>query len=181
MENNIIIIRCKREEYIKAWNYMYKHNKKGFNSDLYDGINPSLNKIPLKTEINNFCTIAYDSIFNCKDDGFEFGKPVGIFCFVVTPSKIIGKQYVVDPEYLRKGIGKALLLVNEKTLIDNGYEKYYIGCSHCSAGIYKNYLNIEPYDNDEKNDLYKFNINLKRDNFEENYKNFVLNKGFKII
>ena len=162
-----IIHRCKRDEYIKAWNNMYKSNKKGFNDSLYDGINPSLNKIALKTEVDNFCTVAYDT--SIKDDEFSLGKPVGIFCFVVTKNKIIGKQYVVDPNYLRQGIGKALLIEAEKMLIENGYEWYYIGCSHCSAGIYKKYWNITPYQSDELHDLYKFNVNLKRENFNELY------------
>ena len=111
----ILIQKGKREDYIKAWNYMYKQNKNTYNKDpLYIDINPSLNKIPLKTEINNFCTIAYDT--EVKTDEFVYGKPVGIFSFVVTNSKTIGKQFVVAPDYSRKGIGKALLLVNMKTI-----------------------------------------------------------------
>ena len=171
----IVIQRCKREEYIKAWNYMYKNNKEWFNSDLYDGVNPSLNKKPLGTEISNFCIVAYDSEIDCKADGFEYGLPMGIFSFVVTPRQIIGKQYVVGGEkYLGKGIGRAILLENEKNLLDNGFDKYYIGCSHCSAGIYRKHFNIEPYSSDEEHDLYKFNIDLKRDNFEELYRKNII-------
>mgnify|MGYP003372318902 CR=1 FL=1 len=175
----LIIERCKREEYIKAWNFMYKTDKKGFNEPLYDGVNPSLNKTPLKTEIDNFCTVAYDPNANCEEfdwekAGFKYGLPVGIFSFVVTNSKIIGKQYIVSPKYARKGIGKAILIENEKTLLDKGYDKYYIGCSHCSAGIYKKYFGIQPYDSNEEHDMYKFNVDLKRDNFETLYKEIIL-------
>lgn len=175
----IVIERCKREEYIKAWNYMYKADKKGFNTELYDGINPSLNKKPLNSEIDNFCTVAYDSDVKCEE--FEHGRPVGIFSFVVTNSKIIGKQYVVTPEYLGKGIGKALLIVNEKTLLDNGYDKYYIGCSHCSAGLIRKYWEIEPYASDEEHDLYKFNVDLNRDNFDKLYNDIIVNKGIRVL
>lgn len=175
----IVIQRGKREDYIKAWNYMYKNNKKEFQQDIYDGVNPSLNKKPLGTEIDNFCTIAYDSDIDCKKDGFEFGLPVGIFCFVVTPSKIIGKQYIVSPNYIRKGIGKALLIECEKILKEHGYNKYYIGCSHCSAGIFKKYWKINPYNSDYEHDMYKFNIDLNRDNFDELYQSIM--KDIKVI
>lgn len=179
----IVIKRCKREEYIKAWNYMYKNDKKWFNGELYDGVNPSLNKKPLKTETDNFCVVAYDSEVDCKSDGFEYGLPVGIFSFVVTTKQVIGKQYIVGGEkYLNKGIGKAILLENEKTLIENGFEKYYIGCSHCSAGIYKKHFDIQPYNSDEEHDMFKFDVNLKRDNFEELYqKNIIDNENIIFI
>lgn len=177
-----IIQRCKREEYIKAWNYMYKHNKEGFNSELYDGVNPSLNKKPLGTETDNFCVVAYDSSIDCSSEGFNLGYPVGIFSFVVTPAKIIGKQYVVDNRYSRKGIGRALLLECEKCLIENGFDWYYIGCSHCSAGIYKKYLGIEPYSSDEEHDMFKFNVRLDRESFNKQYNDSVENNPiFKVV
>lgn len=180
-ESNFTIVHCKRDEYIKAWNYMYKHNKEGYRNSIYDGINPSLNKKPLGTEVDNFCTVVYDSSLDCKEDGFEYGRPCGIFCFIVTPTKIIGKQFVVDPDYLGKGLGKAILIENEKILRDHGYEWYYIGCSHCSAGIYKKYWNIEPYNSDDIHDLYKFDVELHRDNFKSLYKSIITDKGIKII
>ena len=115
-----IIERCKREKYIEAWNYMYKHNKEGFNSELYNGVNPSLNKKPLGTETDNFCVVAYDSSIDCSSEGFNLGYPVGIFSFVVTPAKIIGKQYVVDNRYGRKGIGRAFFLSVKNVLLKMG-------------------------------------------------------------
>ena len=42
--NMFTIHKCKREEYIKAWNYMYSHHKSEINSsELYNDVNPSLN------------------------------------------------------------------------------------------------------------------------------------------
>lgn len=172
----IIIERCKREEYILAWKAMYKFNKKIYNDPegIYEGVNPALNKKPLNSELDNFCVVAYDNEKECE--GFKYGRPVGIFSFVITPSKIIGKQYVVDPEYTRKGIGKALLLENEKTLLDNGYDHYYIGCSHCSAGIMKSFGRI-PYNEDDLHDMYKFNIeNLGSKEWKELYNKYL--EGF---
>ena len=179
----LVVKRGKREEYIKAWLYMYKADKEGFKDPIYDGVNPALNKKPLGTETDNFCTIVYDSEIDCKEYGFEYGRPVGIFCFVITPRQNIGKQYIVTKEYLGKGIGKILLLENEKLIKDNGFEKYYIGCSHCSAGIYKKYIGIEPYNSDEEHDMYKFNVDLNRNNFYEQYDKFVRNNKdvFRII
>lgn len=178
----ILIQKGKREDYIKAWNYMYKQNKNTYNKDpLYIDINPSLNKIPLKTEINNFCTIAYDT--EVKTDEFVYGKPVGIFSFVVTNSKTIGKQFVVAPDYSRKGIGKALLLVNMKTLVDNNIFKFYIGCSKCSSGILKSF-GYKPYNEDPEHDMYKYNIEIKDDenvNFDNLYKEYVKNNKNIIV
>lgn len=166
---NISIVRCKREEYIKAWNQMYLAEKSKFNVPLFDGINPSLNKKPLSSETDNFCVVAYD--LDKPTIGFP-GKPVGIFCFVITPSKNIGKQFVVHPDYQKRGIGSALLLECEKTLKEHGFEKYYIGCSQYSAKIYKS-LGVEPFSSDEKQDLYKFQVDLNRETFDEQYDRLV--------
>jgi len=174
-----VIQRGKREDYIKAWNYMYKRNKEGYKNPIYDGVNPALNKKPLDTETDNYCTIAYDA--DEKVEGFELGRPCGIFSFVVTPSKVIGKQFIVDPDYLGKGLGKALLIVNEKTLKDNGFTWYYIGCSHCSAGILKKYWNLTPYNSNEEHDMYKFNVDLNRDNFDELYNKIIKDTNIEII
>lgn len=166
-KSRFVIKRCKREEYIRAWNHMYSTDKDKFNKNpIYDGVNPALNKVPLATETDNFCTVAYDT--SIPTEGFEYGKPVGIFCFVVTPRKVIGKQFVVHPDYLGKGLGKALLLENEKTLIDNGFSWYYIGCSNMSARIMKSF-GREPYSSDEEHDMYKFNVDLKDGNFDRIY------------
>lgn len=179
-KSKFIIKRCKREDYIKAWNYMYSQNRKKFNENkLYDEINPALNKKPLGTETDNFCTVIYDS--TVAADNFEYGTPVGIFSFVITPTKIIGKQFLVHPDYLGQGLGQALLIENEKTLIEKGHEKYYIGCSKCSAGIYKKYWGIEPFSSDDTHDMYKFNIELIRDNFNDLYSSIITAKGIKVI
>lgn len=175
-----ILKRCKREDYIKAWNVMYKTDKKIWNDPMFDGVNPALNKTPLGTETDNFCVVMYDS--EIKVEEFEYGLPVGIFSFVITPRKIIGKQFVVNPNYQGKGLGKALLIENEKTLLENGYSEYYIGCSKCSAGIIKNYWGIEPYSSDVEGDLYKFNVNLKRENFNKLYEEIIINNSnIKVI
>lgn len=170
-----IIIRCKRDDYIKAWNYMYLSDKKKYNVPMFDGINPSLNKAALASETDNFCVVAYDT--KIVTDGFEYGKPVGIFCFVVTPSKIIGKQFVVDPDYQGNGLGKALLIECEMTLLEHGYSEYYIGCSKYSASILKNHWKTEPFLSDEVHDLFKFVVNLKRDNFNSLYKEIILDNS----
>ena len=178
-----ILERCKRDQYIKAWNYMYKKDKKAFNDNpLFDDINPALNKVPLTTETDNFCTVIYDTTIDCKEDGFEYGMPVGIFSFVVTPRKIIGKQYVVHPDYHRQGLGKALLLENEKSLIDNGFEWYYIGCSICSCNILKSF-GFKPYSSDPESDMYKFNIELNPEDekWKQNYKKYVTDADISVI
>ena len=169
-----IIERCKREEYIKAWNHMYLSEKDKFNKNpIFDGINPSLNKTPLGSETDNFCTVAYDD--QIPTEGFKYGKPVGLFSFVVTPAKVIGKQYIVHPDYQGKGLGKALLIENEKTLIENGHSKYYIGCSICSASILQKYWGAEPFNSNVEKDLYKFNIDLARENFDSLYSQIITN------
>jgi GNAT superfamily N-acetyltransferase len=164
------IHRCKREEYLKAWKMMYFFDKDAFDKNhLFDGINPSLNK-KLSTETDNFCVVAYDN--GIKTDDYPNGLPVGIFSFVITPNKVIGKQFVVHPKYQKQGLGKALLLECEKMLVENGFKKYYIGCSHCSAGILKSW-GIQPYSSDDVHDLHKFIVQLDRSNFDELYKKFV--------
>lgn len=171
-----VLIRCKREEYIKAWNHMYRDKKEIFNKNpLYKDINPSLNKTPLKTEIDNFCTVIYDS--SVKTEGFEYGKPVGIFCFVVTPNKVIGKQFVVHPDYTRQGLGKALLLENIVALCNNNYKSYYIGCSKCSSGIHKSF-GLTPYSEDFEHDMFKYNVDISRGgdmDVESLYEKYVIN------
>ena len=169
----IIIRRCKREEYIKAWEYMVDldiNNEYKTRPDIYRNINPYLNKEPLSSEIDNFCTIAYDNSIDCSDysnGNFEYGLPVGIFSFVVTKRKIIGKQLLVNKNYFNQGIGKALLLENEKTLLDNGYDKYYICASKPLNNIYiKYWKGVKPFFINDESDIYKFNIDLKRDNLE---------------
>lgn len=184
---SFLIRKCKRKEYIEAWREMYKNDKAGFNDPLYDGINPALNKTALKSEFYDFCVICYDRE---KPGSTEYGKPVGIFSFVCTPSKIIGKQYVVSKNYLRMGIGSAMLLVNEKQLIDNEsnwIDKYpnlkswyYIGCSSRSKGVYFK-LGIYPYSSSEEHDLYKFNVRLDREDWNEQYKKYVEDKNFEVI
>lgn len=183
MEPRFILVNCKRDDYIKAWNHMYKSKKDVFNHDpLYKDINPSLNKTPLKTETDNFCTVVYDSLI--PTEGFTYGKPVGIFCFVITPSKNIGKQFVVHPDYTRKGLGKALLLEAIKTLIHNGYTNYYIGCSKCSSGIHKSF-GLIPYNEDFEHDMFKYNVDIYQGgdlDVADLYDKYVLqNKNIKII
>lgn len=181
-ETRFILQRCKREEYIKAWNHMYLSDKDAFNKNpLFDDINPSLNKVPLNSETDNFCTVIYDSTVDCSAEGFEYGKPVGIFSFVVTPRKVIGKQYVVHPSYHRMGLGKALLLENEKTLIENGYSWYYIGCSKCSSGLLKSFGRV-PYSEDVEGDMFKYNVDLgETSEFKELYNKYITEAGIKVV
>lgn len=173
-KKRFLIKKCKKDEYLRAWNQMYSEEKDLYNKNkLYDGINPSLLKKPLNTELDNFCVVAYDRSIECA--GFP-GKPVGIFCLLSTKAKLIGKPLLVNPNYFRQGLGKALFLVNEKQAKENGFDWYYAGCSHCSAGILTKYWGLIPYSSSEEHDMYKFNIDLNRDNFDELYKKYVLEK-----
>lgn len=178
------IHKCKREEYIKAWNYMYSHHKSEINSsELYNDVNPSLNAKPLGTEVDNFCVVAYDT--ENQAEGFDYGEPVGVFSFVVTrrsdisKPRIIGKQFLVLPSYCGKGIGRALYAVNEKQIFDNGYNSYYIGCSKCSSSMLKKYFKQEPYSEDVEGDMFKYDISLMRSDFLEQYREFT--KDFNIV
>lgn len=170
--NGITLELCKREEYIDAWIQMYNMDKEKWSDPMFDGINPMLNKKPLATEINNICVIAYE-----KD------KPVGIFSMVITKrnerTKVIGKQYIVDPDYQRRGIGKAMLLVLEREILRMGYDWYYIGCSSMSSSILKS-LGREPYHSNEKNDLYKFNVDLDKKEINNLCSKYVTGLGFKV-
>lgn len=163
------ILICKREDYLAAWKEMYNADKTLWNDEIYDGVNPSLNK-ELGTETDNFCVVAKN----------EEGFPIGLFSFVVTPAKVIGKQFVVNKNYSGRGIGKALLLEAEKILKENGHEKYYIGCSKMSAGILKSF-GIEPYDSDEGKDMYKFWVELNRPEWENQYDKYISSKRVKIL
>lgn len=176
---NIKLQHCKREDYIKAWNFMYFEDKNKWNKNpIFDGVNPSLNKTALATETDNFCIVAFDADKKTKE--FKQGFPVGVFSFVVTPAKIIGKQFVVDPDYHKQGIGTAMILELENELIKNGYEKYYIGCSQFSAKIYKNRFGLEPFSSSVEHDMYKFNVDLKRSEFKSQYKKYVKDMKFHI-
>ena len=174
-----IIHKCKRDEYIDAWVDIYKRKKKEINSNpLFDDVNPMLNRTPLKTETDNFCVVAYDTtIYN---ENFKYGTPVGVFSFVVTPNKVIGKQFAIDPDYHGRGLGKALLLANEKQLLDNGYNRYYIGCSHCSSGILLQWGET-PYSEDVEHDMYKYWIDLPRDNMSHLYDAIISKKYITVV
>jgi GNAT superfamily N-acetyltransferase len=181
----VVLHVCKRDEYIKAWQEMYAADKKKWNDPMFADINPMLNKAPLSTEIDNFCVVAYIPDAASDSGNMEsFGKPVGIFSMVVTErngnKKPIGKQYVVDPEHQGKGIGKAMLLVLEKELRSHGYTWYYIGCSKMSAGILKSF-GQEPYSSDEAGDLYKFNVDLTCEGFDDAYHQWVNDAGFAVV
>lgn len=181
VSNNIVFELGKRERYIEAWLFMYKNDKKTFNEKMYDGVNPSENKNPLKTEINNFAVIAYDiSIQNDEIKNHNFpGIPIGIFSMLITTRKNIGKQFIVHKNYQGQGIGTALLLILENELKKNGQEKYYIGCSSMSARILKK-LGNETFSDDDIHDLHKFNVDLNRHEFDSQYKKYVLDR-FKIV
>lgn len=179
-KNKFMLLICKREEYIKAWQTMYALGKRAFDQPMFDGVNPMLNKKPLGTEVENWCIIAFDSQVECAE--FDHGMPVGIFSMVITKNrnggtKPIGKQYVVHPDYQRKGIGKAMMVALEKKLVDEGYDWYYIGCSEMSSKIEIS-LGREAYNSDIEHDMYKFNVQLDRDMVTENFKKFVSDRGF---
>lgn len=175
--SKFVIERCKRERYIEAWNAMYLNDKKTWNDPMYDGVNPALNKTALKTEIDNFCVVVYDTERKGEKgfEKFEYGVPVGIFSMVVTTSKVIGKQYVVHKDYQGNKLGQAMLIEAEKMLLENGYDKYYIGCSQYSAGLIRKHWGIEPFNSNVEQDLYKFNIDLTRDNFNKLYNSIIVN------
>jgi len=162
-----VLVPCKREGYIRAWETMYDLDKKIWMQPMFDGINPALNKRPLSTEVDNFCVMACDA--NEPYPGYPAGKPVGIFSMVVTKRgeavKVIGKQYVVHPDHQRKGIGTAMMVELMQELMDNGYGWFYIGCSKMSASILKG-MGFVPYASDEVGDLYKFNVDLNAEQLE---------------
>lgn len=162
------ILICKRDKYIEAWMEMYKSDKKVWNDHMFDGINPALNRTPLKTETDNVCAVAYDG-----------ERPIGIFSMVITPSKTIGKQFVVHPDYQRKGIGTALLLALEGELKSRQLSWYYIGCSNASAKIERRLGAVSFFD-DEFANFHKFNVDLTRPNFNDQYRQFVLNGNFTL-
>lgn len=167
---------CKRERYVEAWKAMYFADKRKWNAPMFDGINPMLNKTPLATEIDNFCVVAIDT--SVPFEGWN-GKPVGIFSMVVTKNgdrvKPIGKQFVVDPQYQGKGVGKAMLLALEKELKKVGHTWYYIGCSSMSKRLLES-LGAKPYGEDDQHDLYRFNVQLDRSDFDKQYEEYVLNR-----
>jgi GNAT superfamily N-acetyltransferase len=183
-KNGIVLQICKREHYIEAWKAMYALDKKKWNDPMFDDVNPMLNKTPLGTEVENFCVVAYDGTVEGEQRVMGLGKPVGIFCMVVTERngkvKPIGKQFITDPEYQGKGIGKAMLLVLEKELKDHGHTWYYIGCSKMSAGILRQF-GQEPYESDEAHDMYKFNVDLNCDGFGKVYQQLVNDAGFELV
>lgn len=180
------LLICKRDKYIEAWKTMYKNNKNKFNTPMFDGINPMLNKAPLKTEIDNICAILYDNNNKIIDlYGNKTPLPIGIFSIVITNNnntiKLIGKQFIVDPDYQRKGLGKALLLSLEAELKKRGYNWYYIGCSSMSSRIQKQFGSI-PYHSDNLHDLYKYNVDLNRIGFYEQYEKYLKNReDIKIV
>lgn len=174
---NIVIKICKREDYIKAWLFMYKNDKKTFNDPIYDGVNPMQNKTALKTEIDNWAAIAFDTSKKCEE--FEYGTPVGIFSMVITKAKVIGKQFIVHKNYQGNGIGTALISALENKIYSCGYRWYYIGCSSMSARILRNKIKAEEFSSDEVHDLFKFNVDLDATNYLSRFKE--INQKFKII
>lgn len=173
------IHKCKRDEYISAWKDIYNRKKDKINSNpLFDEVNPMLNKTALKTEIDNYCVVAYDN--SIYSENFKYGTPVGVFSFVVTNSKVIGKQFAVDPDYHGRGLGKALLLANEKQLLDHDIKRYYIGCSKCSSGILKQWGEV-PYSENVEKDMFKYWIDLPRDNMSDLYKECITDKYIQVI
>lgn len=168
-----VIVRCKREGYLEAWNHMYQTDKEKFASDPLFDTNPMLNRHPLGTETDNFCTVVYDSLEPAE--GFKYGKPVGIFCVVVTPKKAIGKPLAIHPDYHGKGLRKAIIIETEKALLESGHEWYYIGCSNSLASIYLYGWGVEPFSSDEKADMYKFNVSILRENFGKLYSETIEN------
>ena len=167
----IKLLLCKRGMYVKAWQVMYASNKKGFNTEMFDGVNPMLNKVPLKTELDNICVVAVDVRDDVSEDvKKDFGgMPVGIHSMLVTRTlgrngaegsvKVIGKQWVVAPDMQKRGIGKAMLIALERELADAGYTWYYIGCSSMSSRIMHD-MGRKEFTGSEEHDLYKFNVDL---------------------
>ena len=178
---DVVLVRCKRDGYIQAWNSMYQSDKQKWNDHMFDGINPALNKAPLASEVNNFCVVALDTTKPAVGDGvLSHGKPVGIFSMVVSQqrggkAKPIGKQYVVDPEYQRRGIGVAMMAVLQEDLINAGYDWFYIGCSSMSSRIMKR-IGFQPYASDVKGDLYKFNAEINRQSVDQLLDQYVKGK-----
>lgn len=194
MENQFTLILCKRAGYSAAWSWMYKHDKKIFNQNMYDGVNPALNKKPLDTEFDNFCTIAVDTNINIENDPVIYEnernesikviyKPIGLFSMVCTKdsrtgkTKTIGKQFVVNSDYHRRGIGKAMLLTLEKVIQEYVGDWYYIGCSSMSSKIMES-LNRKPYKSDVEHDLYKYEIHFNDEDktfMNEQLQKYVIN------
>lgn len=179
-------MRCKRSEYINAWKEIYARDKNEINSDpSFDEVNPMLNINPLGTEFDNYCVVGY-----IKDPNGRM-NPVGVFSFVCTArkgikpddlslSRVIGKQFAVSPKAQGMGIGKAMLATNMKVLKDLGFTKFYIGCSHMSAGILRRHYGFEPFKADPEHDMFKFNVDLSDPIIDQLYKVFVSDKGIEV-
>lgn len=188
----------KREHYIAAWQGMYWVHKAAYNTDMYDGVNPMLNKTPLKTELDNVCAIA---VLEPKDillpqETLQHpltqkaihifrGLPVGIHSMLITRNagrngtgsvKVIGKQWAVAPDQMNSGIGATMLLFLEDELVRAGYTWYYIGCSSMSSRIMRKF-GREPYDGSDEHDLYKFNIKINNEDVNRHISDTMTKEG----
>ena len=171
----IEIRQGKRKEYLEAWAIMLDNQRALYKKDwrmkhVWPG-----RFTELQTEVNNFCTIAFDG-----------ENPVGIFGIIETKyGRALGKQIVVDPTYRGQKIGQALIIANEKQLREStDIREYTIVCLDTTAGIYKKHWGLEPFKGPlkfrEENGIkigYEshFRIPLYRDNFYDQYNQIMSN------
>ena len=172
-ENMIKIIYAKREEYLEAWKKMLELNRGEFKKDwrmkhVWPG---RFNQ--LQTEIDNFCTIAYDGEI-----------PVGVFGAILTKyNRVIGKQIVVSPTHRGKKIGQALIIANERQIRDyTNVDNYTIVCLDSTSKLYEKYWGLSPFKGPMK--IHKdgeieipfeasFNIDIRRNNFDKHYSDII--------
>lgn len=174
----ITVKRGKREDLIKAWDVITVRSYQWMKTEWrFKHVWPGRFKDVPTTEVDNFCTIAYDG-----------ERPIGVFGMSLTKRgnkyRLLGKQIASDPEYRGLGVGQALIIENEKYVKDT-YDKadvseYVITCLDTTSGIFKHKWGLDPIkvgkaNHDDISFGDKFLVPLYRDGFDEQYEK-VMNK-----
>lgn len=194
-----------RELYHQAWKFMYFSNKEMYQDKIYDEVNPLANK-QLGTELEVWSVVAFDDEILSWDadriakysidnslairksgiDIMERGIPVGIQSWVITKSKIIGKQMIVAKNYEGRGICTAMIIENGMNLkgakkpSGEPFDYAYIGCSSFSSPIFKYKFGLEPFSSSVEHDLYKYNVPMDMLTNQDLHDKFVAGRGIGI-